>query len=474
MITFEESKNGRLKVIPPNDKILEDLIDRYSIPNKSARFSVYAPSNLSAISPLGTFDKGLIHDIIHTLKEITYEKIDISNISDYLIKKPIRKNEKLIQPKTFNYRPYQENAINKCLDNGNGLSELPTGAGKSAIVYGICKNSISKKILILVPNVHLVKQYKRDFIEYGYTEHEVQMYSSFSKILMDKRITISNRQYLSRHPLDFDIDCQIIDEVHTICKKHSEVYKMVKSFPTPHKFGFTGTLPSCKYDVWSLMGVCGNILIRKGIEELQNKGFISNIKIQPIKIHHTSKKYFPRDTYKEICEMFRTEYQYLEENDNINEIILRISKKIKGNTIIFFDHIVHGQRLYEMSKNIMNEKHIFYVDGSVKLSDRLYMCESMENNENVLCIGNTKCVGTGINIKNIQNIIFATGGYSCVKIIQGIGRSLRLHPNKKNAVLIDIFHNYTYSNRHFEKRRKLYEGNYSQDALQEMKIIYLP
>ena len=212
MITFEESKNGRLKVIPPNDKILEDLIDRYSIPNKSARFSAYAPSNLSAISPLGTFDKGLIHDIIHTLKEITYEKIDISNISDYLIKKPIRKNEKLIQPKTFNYRPYQINSINKCLDNGNGLSELPTGAGKSAIIYGICRNSVSKKILILVPNIQLVKQFKKDLIEYGYTEHEVQMYSSFSKTLLDKRITISNRQWLQIHPLDFDIDCLIVDE----------------------------------------------------------------------------------------------------------------------------------------------------------------------------------------------------------------------------------------------------------------------
>jgi ATP-dependent helicase IRC3 len=472
MIRFEKARGDRIKIIPSSDALLDNLIEQYSIPNPASRFSTFSPACLSAITPLGTFQRGLIHNVIKMIKKLTSEKIDISKIIDWVKDIPIKKNSDFIKPIPFDYRDYQLNTIEKCLSIGRGLVELPTGSGKSAIIYGICKNSNSKKIFILTPNIQLVKQIHEDLLVYGFDKKDIQMYSSFSKELENKRITISNRQWVTIHPLDFYADLLIVDEIHTV-KKGSKVERFVKSFKTENKFGFTGTLPDCQYQQWNLQGIFGQILISKDIKEMQTGGFISNIKIYPIEIHHENKRKFPRNTYEDICNMHRYEYQHIEECDRVNEIILRIPEKLKGNSIIFFDHILHGQRLYDMSKNILQKKNVFYVDGSIPLSDRLDMCKAMETTNNVVGICNCKCIGTGINIQNMQNIIFATFGYATTKIIQGIGRSLRLHPEKKNAILVDIHHNYTYSLRHFTKRMTLYQKNYSKESLQKTKTIFI-
>ena len=266
----------------------------------------------------------------------------------------------------------------------------------------------------------------------------------------------------------------LVSNCHGSCKKHSEVYKMIKVFPTFHKYGFTGTLPSCKYDTWTLMGVFGRILLSKEITELQEKGYISNIKILPIRLKHTSKKMFPRETYEDICNLHRYEYQHIEECVDVVDIILRITRKLTGNSFILFDHIVAGQLLMERANEILFDKKLFYIDGSVDLNTREDMRTTMEKQSNVVCIGNTKCISTGINVKNIQNIVFTGMGYSTTKIIQSLGRSLRLHPEKKNAVLLDFFHNYTYSTRHFDKRMLLYKKYYSPESLQKIKTIILP
>ena len=54
-------------------------------------------------------------------------------------------------------------------------------------------------------------------------------------------------------------------------------------------------------------------------------------------------------------------------------------------------------------------------------------------------------------------LFFASGGKAKVKILQSIGRGLRLHKNKNKLVIIDIADQLRYSTQHSEKRIELYQ-----------------
>jgi superfamily II DNA or RNA helicase len=82
----------------------------------------------------------------------------------------------------------------------------------------------------------------------------------------------------------------------------------------------------------------------------------------------------------------------------------------------------------------------------------------METSTNVICIAISKIFSTGINIKNLHYIVFAGGGKAKVKIIQSIGRGLRLHKDKKGVIIIDIADMLHYGTRHYTKRIELYKG----------------
>jgi superfamily II DNA or RNA helicase len=59
----------------------------------------------------------------------------------------------------------------------------------------------------------------------------------------------------------------------------------------------------------------------------------------------------------------------------------------------------------------------------------------------------------------LHNIVFAAIGKARIKIIQSIGRSLRLHHTKQMATIFDIADvclNYGY--KHFEERKRLYNS----------------
>jgi superfamily II DNA or RNA helicase len=122
----------------------------------------------------------------------------------------------------------------------------------------------------------------------------------------------------------------------------------------------------------------------------------------------------------------------------------------------------------DMLAKIAPNKKQFLIDGHTKLSYREEARETMEAYDNCFLLGNTKCFGTGINIKNIQNIGFGfSSGLRCTKIVQAIGRGLRLFDGKTDIWVVDFYHNFRYSIDHFGKRMALYKENYELN-----KIIY--
>lgn len=191
------------------------------------------------------------------MKEQVYPQLFIDEIQQV-------PNEKYI------YRDYQERLLQSLCSAGRGTIISPTRSGKSLIISGLCHNMLlnSEKndihnILLIVPNVQLVKQFYEDMSDYGMNQywHIVNFSSDQDKKnkkkkiefeFKDKNIIISNAQWLMLHGDELPyIDCIIQDEVHVI-KKGAELSKMVKSVKIPYKFGCTGTLPKAITDQWNI------------------------------------------------------------------------------------------------------------------------------------------------------------------------------------------------------------------------------
>ena len=97
------------------------------------------------------------------------------------------------------------------------------------------------------------------------------------------------------------------------------------------------------------------------------------------------------------------------------------------------------------------------MQGSVEVEEREKIRELMENTQGVICIAISKIFSTGISIKNLHNVIFGLIGKARIKIIQSIGRSLRLHHTKEIATIFDIADvSLPYGLRHYDERKRLY------------------
>ena len=140
-----------------------------------------------------------------------------------------------------------------------------------------------------------------------------------------------------------------------------------------------------------------------------------------------------------------------------NDVISKLTCKLNNNALVLVDYIEHGELLYNAIKEVCPNKKIYFIRGEVEVEERDKVRKLMEECNDVVVVAISKIFSTGINIKNLHYIIFACGGKAKVKIIQSVGRGLRLHINKDKLIIFDINDNLHYSRLHSEKRLKLYE-----------------
>ena len=155
------------------------------------------------------------------------------------------------------------------------------------------------------------------------------------------------------------------------------------------------------------------------------------------------------------------------QNKRRNEIICNLANKIQNNTIIMVDRIDHGVVLTNILSNI-TKKPYYFIQGSTEIEERENIRKLMNEKNDVIVVAMSKIFSTGINIPNLHNIIFASAGKAKIKIMQSIGRALRLHPNKKVANIFDISDNTIYSRKHLKQRIDLYN---KENYLYEIKDL---
>jgi len=260
-----------------------------------------------------------------------------------------------------------------------------------------------------------------------------------------------------------DYNVIIGDEAH-LFKSKSLVNIMTKLEHAKYRFGFTGTLDGTQTHKWVLEGLFGPSYKVTKTEELIREGHLSQLDIQCLVLKHPPKKF---ETYED-------EIQYLITHDQRNKFITNLSLDLKGNTLILYSRVeTHGAILYEQINNIKHtDRKVFFVHGGVDAEQRESIREITENEKNAIIVASYGTFSTGINIKRLHNVIFASPSKSRIRNLQSIGRVLRKGKDKVKATLYDIGDDCTYNSKknytlnHLIERIKIYnDENFNYEII---------
>jgi len=376
-------------------------------------------------------------------------------------------------------REYQIDAAFKILKYRRCLAELATSAGKTLISFmtlGYMMEILEKKkILMIVPNVSLVVQATGDFEEYnkGHLKLRTQQIYAGAKIRKSSNLVIGTYQSLVKNDKEYfkQFDAVFVDETHK-AKAVSIQKIMDKCWHCDYRFGLSGTIPKRgTVDRLSLMSAMGPLVTQVKASYLQDEGYISNCKV--IQFHMNYATDAQKESFAYLSKrpqdrknLFPLEQNFINENENRLDFVTKVVDKCQNNSLVLFHKIAYGEKLYNKLCKINNKK-VYYVDGTVDTSLREDFKSRMEKGDDVIIVASYGTFSTGISIKNIHNVHFTESFKSEVIIRQSIGRGLRKHHNKDVVKIYDYVDdlkwgtgsdewlNYVY--RHGITRRKIYK-----------------
>ena len=363
-------------------------------------------------------------------------------------------------------RPYQIEGVFDALKYNRKLLVSPTASGKSLMIYTITRYMVekSKDVLLVVPTTSLVEQMYKDFIDYGWDVEKYchRIYAGKEKE-STKSVTITTWQSIYKLDASFfeRYGCVIGDEAH-LFKSKSLVKIMTKLRDAKYRFGFTGTLDGTQTHKWVLEGLFGPAYKIIRTDELIEKGHLAKLDIKILLIRHDPQKF---ETYED-------EVQFIIQNEKRNNFIKNLVLDLKGNTLLLYSRVeTHGEILFNMINNV-KERKVFFVHGGVEANEREEIREITEQQNNAIIVASYGTFSTGINIKNLHNVIFASPSKSRVRNLQSIGRVLRKGDRKTSATLYDIADDTTYKSQknytlnHLIERVKIYnEENFNYEIV---------
>lgn len=413
-----------------------------------------------------TLSAGLIHRAIQFANDRNYTiAIDESLIPKEITEEQFDKIYDMFElPEEFTKEDHQVDLIRQALSLRQCLLLSPTGSGKSLIIYGLIKSIMLKdpsaRGLIVVPTINLVSQFEKELRQYGYTG-KITKYSETKD--SSGSIVISTYHSLFKLEKKFFDQFKVIigDEVHLFAAKSCTTL-MSKTGSIKYKFGTTATLKDTKCHVMALEGMFGKVIKKTTTRELIEKG-----KLTPAKIICMILKHEP-----EICKQlansdasgsaaYQEELNIISQSETRNKFLLNFIPKLKTNTLVLFNLIEHGQLLYNKLIEQNPGRSIYYIDGSVKEREEIRV--QMESETDAILVASLQTTSTGVNIKNLHNVVFVHPSKSKIRIMQSIGRILRTLKGKKEVNVFDIADDLTHKRSknmtlsHFMSRIEIYQ-----------------
>jgi len=351
-------------------------------------------------------------------------------------------------------RDHQVDAINNYLENPQSLQSIATGAGKTVIAAALSlKAEPYGRSIVIVPSKSLVMQTEEDYINMGldvgvffggrreYTKtHTICTWQSLNSLFKKTKT--------GEAPIPFadfiaDVVCVIVDEVHSA---KGDALKSMLSGPMSHiplRWGLTGTIPQIPSEFKTIQTTIGNVVGQVTAAELQEKGILAKCKV------HIKQLQDNRDLGN-----YQSELKFLLSNgdrlDHIAEMIMNFNTS--GNTLVLVDRVSAAEELALR----MGNSNVSVVTGKVKAEKRKEEYDEIRDVDDKIIIATYGVAAVGLNIPRIFNLVLIEPGKSFVRVIQSIGRSLRVADDKTEADIYDITSNCKFAKRHLTARKRFY------------------
>lgn len=346
-------------------------------------------------------------------------------------------------------RDYQLAAVTHGLNNKRSVLLSPTASGKSLIIYLKTRwylENHDKQVLLIVPTTSLVEQMYSDFEDYSQYDESWDMndvhkiYAGKDKYRSDAKITITTWQSIYKmKPAWFQPFGMVIgDEAHNF-KAKSLTTILSNCTEAEYRIGTTGTLDGTQTHALVLEGLFGPIHKVISTKELMEKDSVSQLEISVLLLKYQEQ--YCREISKA---KYQQEIDFIVKYEPRNRFIRNLAMDLDGNTLVLFNLVEkHGKPLYKMieeriNENPRNQRKVFFVSGAVDVDSRERIRSITEKETDAIIVASLGTFSTGINIRNLHNVVFASPSKSQVKVLQSIGRGLRKSDDGRITRLYDI------------------------------------
>lgn len=348
--------------------------------------------------------------------------------------------EKLSLP--WEIRDYQYDAVAYGIHHKRAVLQSPTGSGKSLIIYCLLRwylDNYESNVLVVVPTTSLVEQMYNDFASYGMdVENDCHIIYSGKDKQTKKRVIISTWQSIYKLSKEWfeQFGCVFGDECHGFKAKSLSAI-MNKCTEADFRYGTTGTLDGTQVNRLVLTGLFGPVRKVITTKDLQENNTLAKLNINVLLLNYNDedKKKFWSDK-----KTYHDELDFIVTHDVRNRFISNLAVSCKGNTLVLFQLVQkHGKVLFDLIDNKVSEKRkVFYVSGETETTDREAIRGIVEKQKDAIIVASMGTFSTGINIKNLHNIIFASPSKSQIRVLQSIGRGLRMSDDGRPTTLYDL------------------------------------
>jgi len=401
-----------------------------------------------------TIPYGLLKRVAEFCQERGYElrydeslKDPVFYEKDYLTKfineLTICNKDEFIKP-----RDYQVDAFMRAAQDKRAILISPTGSGKSLIIYMLMRHFLNhdmdKKVLVVVPTTSLVEQMYKDFESYSRqddtfsAEEEVhRIYSGKEKLNFEQSVVITTWQSaIKLQPNWFTQYGMVIgDEAHTF-KAKSLTTIMNRLVNAKYRIGTTGTIDEAVSNQMTLEGNFGPIYKVTTTKELIDSNTLAQLTVQCLVLKYS-------DEIKKLCKnlTYQQEIDFIVDYEQRNRFIVNLTCDQTGNSLVLYNLVQkHGKPLYNafLDKCKGTDRKVFFVSGAVNAEERERIREITEKEKNAIIVASVGTFSTGINIVNLNNIVFASPTKSQIRVLQSIGRGLRKTKDERGTVIYDL------------------------------------
>lgn len=362
---------------------------------------------------------------------------------------------------------YQLEAVYHAITEGRTLLLSPTASGKSLILYLLVRwhHLHKRKQLIVVPTTSLVEQMYSDFQDYAKAtkwdvpQHIKKIYSGKERTNAAD-VVISTWQSLYKLPPTFFQEFDVVygDEAHLFQAK-SLTSILEKGTRMAYRIGTTGTLDGTKTHRLVLEGLFGPVHKVTTTRSLMDQKKLAQLSIKAIVLDYSDDE---RKYVKKLKE-YPAEVEFLVNHAKRNAFLKNLALSQQGNTLLLFQFVKHGKALFEaIQAKAGPDRKVFLVYGATDAEAREEIRALTEKEDNAIIVASNGTFSTGINIRRLHNIIFASPSKSRIRTLQSIGRGLRTAADKWECTLYDIGDDLSWKTRknytlaHLTERVKLY------------------